>query len=521
MNIGNKMKLLSVCLANHDSNMTYFDGEKLHYHKAERTKGIKRFCYKTIDSWKEDVKNLWNLNVSDIDQIAIQIENRFLYKIKDDLTEEFLENFRKLWKGDINTFELGLEFANLIGIQHEKLWCISHYYSHALSVHAITDKKPDVYITIDCCGDVIRSWSVYRGDKLIDFGLWNENSLGEEINNMGRRMRVYVSHDVDIAGKVMGLQSHGCIDVEYLNKSKQYDMWSVRDLYSFDRWIEHKGDSLVARHTSLDWARTVHQQSGELLVNFFKKYAKPNETIFYAGGVAQNVVWNTELRKHFPNLIVAPHSSDEGISLGGIEWLRRKNNLPPITLDNFPYSQTDIGTDIVSDEKIKLAAQLLAEGKTVGWYQGHGEVGPRALGNRSILMDPRIANGKKHINEIKRRENYRPFGASVLREHAKDWFYIDDDDPYMLFTGIVKSDKLQSITHVDKTCRVQTVDDRNPIFKSLLEQFYNLTGCPVLLNTSLNLAGQALSGYPETAIKILKNTKLDCLFVGNQYYNKG
>lgn len=514
------MKFLSVCFTNHDANMSYYDGETLHYHKSERTNGIKRYWYSDLWSWKYDAKKLWGIDANDVDEIVLQIENGAWDNIKHLVTEQGHQSINELWTGETNTIKLTPEFANITGINPDKLYAISHYYAHALSTHVITDKQPDVYIVVDCYGDGERSWSIYRGDKLIDKGLWHLNSIGEEINNMGRRLNVRADHDVEIAGKVMGLQSYGLIDNDYLVQSMRYDMWSIKDLYSFDRYVEYKGDPLVAEYTALDWARTVHHQSAKVLVNFFKKYAQPEETIFYSGGVAQNVIWNTELRRHFPNLIIPPHSSDEGISLGGIEWMRRKNNLPPIKLNNFPYSQTDVGTDNVSDDAIKLAAQVLANGKTIGWYQGHGEIGPRALGNRSILMDPRIPNGKAHINEIKRRENYRPFGASVLKEHAKDWFYIDGDDPYMLFTAQVKSDKLQSITHVDRTCRVQTVEDRNPVFKKLLEEFYNLTGCPVLLNTSLNLAGQALAGYPETALQILTSTKLDYLFVGNQYFNK-
>lgn len=514
------MKLLSVCLTNHDANMTYFDGTALHYNKAERSKGVKRFWYDKIDAWKDDVKSLWNINLSDIDQIVLQIENGIQYQINDKITSQSRNDFQKLWNGDINHFKLGLEFGDFIGVDYEKLYAISHYYAHALSVHSISDEKPDVYIIVDCYGDGVRSWSVYRDDTLVDKGIFSDNSLGEEINNMGRRLGVYASHDVEIAGKVMGLQSYGRIDKAYLKQSKQYDMWSVKDLYSFDRYTEYKGDPLLANYTALDWARTVHHQSAELLINFFKKYAKPEETIFYSGGVAQNVIWNTELRKHFPKLIIPPHSSDEGISIGGMEWLLRKNNIPSVKLKDFPYSQSDVGTDSVTKETILHAAKLLAEGKTVGWYQNHGEIGPRALGNRSILMDPRIVSGKKHINEIKRRENYRPFGASVLKNKAEDYFYIDGEDQFMLFTSQVKDDKLESITHVDGTCRVQTVDEKNLSFKLLLEEFYKLTGCPVLLNTSLNLAGQSLAGDTETALSILSNTKLDCLFVGNNYHSK-
>lgn len=515
------MKLLSICLANHDGNISYFDGSELRYFKLERATGIKRDCYYNFWQWKYDVEKLWNVKVDDVDEIVFQIENSLYDSIKHMITEETEKSFDKMWNGYINEIELGPEFKYITN-SNSKLYAISHYYAHALSTHCMTDMKPDVYIVIDNFGDMCRSWGVYRNDKLVDKGIWHTGSLGEEINNMGRTLNIRFNHPVDIAGKVMGLQSYGKIDSHYLNLSKKYDIHSVKELYSLERYLEYKGDELVGNLSLLDWARTVHEYTGNMLVKFFEKYAGKDECIFYSGGAAQNVIWNTKIRKHFKNLIIPPHCSDEGISLGGIEWLRKKNNLPPIKLKNFPYCQSDIvPDDVISDENISLAAKLLSEGKIIGWYQGSGEVGPRALGNRSILMDPRIPNARFILNEVKRRENYRPFGASILKEYSDQYFDIDGEDPYMLYTAIVKNKNLESIKHVDGTCRIQTVDDKNIIFKKLLSEFNKITGCPILLNTSLNLAGDGLAGYPETAKMIFANTKLDNIFIGNQYYRKG
>ena len=260
---------------------------------------------------------------------------------------------------------------------------------------------------------------------------------------------------------------------------------------------------------------------GEVLVEFFKTYAKSNELISYSGGVAQNVIWNTELKKHFPNLLIPPHSGDEGLSLGAIEWLRKKNNLPKFELNNFPYSQSDVSPEsFPTQETIKRTAKLLSEGKIVGWYQGNGEIGPRALGNRSILMDPRIAYGKEKMNFIKRRENFRPFGASVLKEYADQYFDMQGEDNYMLHVSKVLTEDLASITHVDGTCRIQTVDKNNVLFRKLLEEFFQLTGCPLLLNTSLNIAGFPLASYPEICVDIFKSTPIDSMVIGNKVYIK-
>jgi carbamoyltransferase len=260
----------------------------------------------------------------------------------------------------------------------------------------------------------------------------------------------------------------------------------------------------------------------QVMINFFSKYANEDESIFYSGGVAQNVIWNTVLKNKFKKLTIAPHSADDGLSLGALEFLRRKNKLQKFKLKNFPYIQSDEAPKVSpASDMIQYAARLLSEGKVIAWYQGNGEVGPRALGNRSILMDPRIHNGKEKINAIKRRENYRPFGASVLKKHANDYFEMNYNDDYMLHVSKVKVNTLNAITHVDGTCRVQTVDENsNYIFNSLLEEFYKITGCPVLLNTSLNLAGKPIAGYPDAAKQLFVETNIDSAFIGNLCYNK-
>ena len=178
---------------------------------------------------------------------------------------------------------------------------------------------------------------------------------------------------------------------------------------------------------------------------------------------------------------------------------------------------------MATEETIQKTAKLLSEGKIVGWYQSNGEIGPRALGNRSILMDPRIENAKEKMNLIKRRENYRPFGASVLLEHTDSYFELNqknEKDEYMLYTAKVLDKKLQSITHVDGTCRLQTVSNQNETFRKLLKEFYNLTECPVLMNTSLNIAGFPLASYPEIVIDIFKSTAIDCVVIGNEILEK-
>lgn len=321
---------------------------------------------------------------------------------------------------------------------------------------------------------------------------------------------------VDASGKLMSLQSLGNINKKLLDQLKNNvtmkNFNKIKDV--FDEF-----DGVIPK---LDIGRTIHYfVEKDLLPNFFKQYCQPEDKILYSGGVAQNIVWNTELKALFPNLMVPPHSYDGGLSLGGIEYLRRKHGISNLNLNSFPYISLSETPDVdPTFETIKETAKLLADNKIVGWYQGSCEIGPRALGNRSILMNPMIENGKDLINRIKKREEYRPFGAAVLEEHTNEHFDIKWKSPFMLYTAYVKDKRMKSITHVDGTCRIQTVGDEPKHFRLLLEEFFKLTGCPVLLNTSLNLAGEPIAAYKDQALQLLNQTDIDYMIIGDDILKK-
>jgi carbamoyltransferase len=168
----------------------------------------------------------------------------------------------------------------------------------------------------------------------------------------------------------------------------------------------------------------------------------------------------------------------------------------------------------------RQTARLLAEGHVIGWYQGRMEWGPRALGNRSILADPRRAEMKDLINrKVKFREPYRPFAPSVLEEDVEDYFHFTGASPYMTFVCRVRDDmkeKLPAITHVDGTARIQTVSRKhNSRYWSLLNEFKTLTGVPILLNTSFNVKGEPIVCTPDDAVGCFLNTDIDYLVLGD------
>jgi len=497
------MKLLALRVCEHDSNISYFDGSELHYYKSEREYQVKHHAFHNFWEWQDVIKRLWGINESDIDEIAI-VFDPWVYRLP--INKE--------------TFFPAIEY-NYIPAKC-KVWRLNHHYAHALSSWMLLEDDPDVSIIIDGSGDLDKSWSVFKNNRIIKEGsVDNNGSIGQRLSFLGKDLGIKGTHYLDYAGKLMGLQSFGHIDNGYLDFVQQFDMNSINQLYDINNWNHYKRDPLIANLTCIDWVKTIHTRTGEILVDFFKEFANKDDVIHYAGGVAQNVVWNTELKKHFKNIVIPPHCADEGLSLGAIEWLRRKNNLPKFKLNNFPFLQIDQApATFPSYETIKKTALLLAEGKTVAWYQGHGELGPRALGNRSILMNPTIENGKVKINNIKRREQYRPFGASILSEHKEEYFYFNYENPYMLFTSTLKKNGMDCITHVDGTCRVQTVSNDGSPFRLLLEEFNKLTGCPILLNTSLNLAGKPIAAYTNNAKELFYKSELDCLVIGDELYEK-
>jgi carbamoyltransferase len=252
-----------------------------------------------------------------------------------------------------------------------------------------------------------------------------------------------------------------------------------------------------------------------------------------AGGVALNCSANRIIRKlpFIKRVFVQPAASDRGLPLGGALLAAYENGvrvkIPANVFMGPRYTEADIlktlkltGADYeeVSNPAEK-ASELLAEGKIVGWFQGRSEFGPRALGNRSILADPRPARMKDEINaRIKFREEFRPFAPAVLEEKARDLFEMQEPSPYMTVTYDVKpawQEKIKAVTHVDKTARVQTVNkEAHGSFHDLISAFDKRTGVPVVLNTSFNARGEPIVESPWDALSTFWSVGMDALFLG-------
>lgn len=493
-------KLLGLKLQPHDASISYYDGSCIRYLKTERVRQEKHHAYTNLWEWRLDIKKAWGLDYRDIDEIA--------YITYHSPIAPYIHQHTNL-ATEYDYFPAP-----------SKTWIINHHYAHALSHYSSIN--PDVSIVIDGQGEADVAWTVFKNDQVAELALISKSgSVGDSYNAAGRHVGVISEHGLDIAGKTMGIQSYGIFDQDFYNSLSDLTIYNINSIYQWERWVSYVGGELLADIRRNDWMKTIHIKTGEVILDLFKSHCKPDDVIFYSGGCAQNVLWNTMLRKHFNNLVILPHVADDGCSVGAVEFLRKKNNLPQVPIIDFPFSVHDESpSSKPSEETINRTAQYLSEGKIVAWYQGHGEMGYRALGNRSILMDPRVRDGKNKINEVKRRENYRPFGASILLEHKDKYFDMPFENEYMLYVGGALTNNFPAITHVDGTSRVQTVGKIDNPFRFLLEKFNDLTGCPVLLNTSLNLAGKPIAGSISEALQLYKDTNIDVLVVGNDIYTK-
>ena len=311
------MKLLGLRVCDHDSNISYFDGEQVHYIKTERITQNKHHAYNNLYSWKDTIKEIWDVDYKEINQIGIVFDPwRYGLPFNNFFPHKEVDYLGK----DINLLQ------------------INHHYAHHLSSWPLVKSLPSSSIILDGYGDYNVSWTVIKNHQIIDKGYVDINgSIGQELQKLGGVLGVKSSHPADIAGKVMGIQEYGKLNKNFLQTLDNFSLKNIKNLYNLDLWVKYKTDPLIAQLNLLDWLTTIHYKTCQILLTSFSSYFNSKEFIIYAGGVAQNVVWNREIKTLFPNLITLPHCSDEGLSLGVIEYLRSVNNLPKFKPINFPY----------------------------------------------------------------------------------------------------------------------------------------------------------------------------------------
>ena len=463
-----------------------------------------------------------------------------------------------LWLG--HRLRIGREIQDKLGTDKEILYT-QHHLSHAASAFLVSPFEEAAIITADGVGEwTTTAWGVGRG---VDIDMRQELRFPHSVGLLFSAITAYLGFQVnDAEWKVMGLAPYG--QPKYLDKFREVvdvkDDGSIRlnlryfaHPYSTERTISRDWERLFGQpqrdpETELgDFHRDVAHSGQKIVEEIMVKMARHvrRETgmsnVCLAGGVGLNCVanWRILQESGFSNIFIQPAAGDSGGALGTAFYIyntvlkRPREFRMDHALWGPQFSDTEIKTvldraeavyELLDDETelLERTARMIAEGVVVGWFQGRLEFGPRALGARSLLADPRNPKMKDIINaKVKFREAFRPFAPAVLREHVHEYFEVPVgmNMPFMLLVPKVRPDKraiLPAITHQDGTGRVQTVTEAvNGRYYRLIRAFHRLTGVPVVVNTSFNVRGEPIVCTPQDAYRTFVNTGIDALVIGN------
>jgi len=491
----------------HDSNFSIFDitNNTFQYCKLERMNGIKHYDSNSAKEWAIYLEDM-GYNTNQIIEICIvQAAGGFPWFNEVDDKKILEEMFYPIK-------------VNLIG----------HHTAHQLSTFCenglVYDGEGSDNESLTIVNDKKESLKFCNINHLSMGGLYmNEyfnvdNYYDTTLKKMGWKERHQVA--CDFAGKVMAWEAFGLRSSEWQERFRDTPLRNFNYKQGYDLFEARHQDDF---HMRASFIKNVTEKYANDLIKHLKDFFEFNTHFTYSGGTAQNLILNNYFKSNFPNIQIVPHCNDDGLSIGALYYLLKKQGLEKeFKINNFPFCQSDEDMNFASIGTIKKVAEHLANGKIVFWGQGHGEIGPRALGHRSILMNPAIKDAKDQINnKIKKREWYRPYGASVLVDDYKEHFEIAWESPYMNYQANVKNkEDFTSICHVDGTSRIQTVNQNQESFYELLQEFKKLTGFSILLNTSCNLPGSPIVGSTDQITNMFKKCHADCLVIGDQVYER-
>lgn len=436
-----------------------------------------------------------------------------------------------------------------------KIRYIAHHLTHAASTFLVSPFEEAAILTIDAIGEwATTTFSLGKGNRIdILKQIYFPHSWGTFYALMTRYLGFTPYND---EYKVMGLASYGKseyfdalrrvvelrpngefrLNPSYFNPPFKGASFFTRQFYATFGPPRPEAAPIEQRH--IDIAASLQKVLEECALHMAEYLYRETKqkNLCIAGGVGLNCSMNGRLLREgpFERIYVQPASHDAGCALGAAFYIY---NCVLSNPRKYIMNRADFGPGFSEDEikKVldeskleyerceniaKVAAQLIADGKIVAWFQGRMEWGPRALGNRSILADPTRADMQDVVNKwVKHREDFRPFAPSVLEERASEYFEGIEQSPFMLLIVGVKPDKrsqIPAVTHVDNTARPQTVNKEiHPLYWSLIKEFERIKGVPVILNTSFNIRGEPIVCTPQDAIRCFYSTGIDCLVIGN------
>lgn len=586
------MKLiLGISAYYHDSAATLIEnGEIIAAAQEERFSRIKHdsnFPHKAINF----ILKYKGISINDLDAIVFY-EKPFLHFER--LLETYVANAPfgfKSFKTSIpmwvkfklfqknNIFKELKKFSKTIELS--KIKFSDHHLSHAASAYYPSPFQEAVILTIDGVGEwTTTSVSIGKGNKIENIkNIKYPHSLGL----LYSAFTYYLGFKVNSGEyKVMGLAPYGkpkyseiifnnLIDIKndgsfklnqkFFSYSTSLKMINNNFIKLFGKNERSKNEDITQFH--MDIAASIQDVLENVILKITKYLSSKYkiENLCLAGGVALNCVANSKIlkNKYFKKIWIQPASGDSGCSLGAAlaYYYSENNSAKKLSIDIMKgsflgpkYKKNEIEAELIDtgavfkemDEESILdqTSLILKQGKSVGWFQGRMEFGPRALGARSIIADPRSVNMQRNLNlKIKFRESFRPFAPSILHDKVNNWFKLNEKSPYMLLVSEIRDEikinaevddknlfgidklnvvrsKIPAVTHVDFSARLQTVHpETNLKFFKLLQHFYKLTNCPILVNTSFNIRGEPIVCSPKDAFKCFMGTNLDALVIEN------
>ena len=450
---------------------------------------------------------------------------------------------------------MSLVLKKELGFEGKSLF-IKHHLSHAASAFLVSPFQESAILTADAVGE----WAAMT----YGFGKGNNIRIFKEIcypNSLGllyTAVTTYLGFKALAGeGKVMGLAGYGKpkyidkfreivtvkadgsfkLDSRFFGFNKGFRMYSRKFVKAFGKERLPEG-KIEERHC--DIAASLQKFIEQILITIARNLY--NETkvdkLCLAGGLFLNCVANSKILEETPfkEVFIQPAAGDSGGALGVASYIHHSilgNPRDYVMTDaylgpNFSESQIKRALlnhnfdfkELGNSDLVRYIAKELSQNKIVGWFQGKMEFGPRALGNRSILANPGNPDMKELLNsKVKKRESFRPYAPSVLEEKAGEFFELQNPSPFMLLAPQVKEEKkklIPGVTHIDGTARVQTVSKHtNPKFWQLIKEFENITGIPMVINTSFNLRGEPIVCTPEDVISCFQRSQMDYLVLGN------